>query len=262
LGSVITLTTDFGVSDGYQGVLEGIIAGINPDARVATISHDIRPGDVLGGWYLLKRHYRYFPAGTVHLAVVDPGVGSRRKIIAVATERYHFIAPDNGLLSFIPADRILSVHAVTDRKYALREISPVFHGRDIMAPAAAYLSRGVAPSCLGPAVAKIASLPDTKPRYEKGRIVGRILWVDRFGNIITNIPAEFIVEGAVVRVAGTLIGTVRRTFSDVRRGKLLAYIGSDGYLEIAERDGSAWERFSELDRDSLEIEVAQSSHSP
>ncbi len=252
------MTTDFGISDGYQGVLEGIIAGINPDARVVTISHDVRPGDIPGGWYLLKTHYPYFPPGTVHLAVVDPGVGGRRRIIVVATDRYKFIAPDNGLLSFIPADRIHSIHSVTNRKYALREISPVFHGRDIIAPAAAYLSLGVAPSCLGRAVTKNVSLSDTEPRYERGRIVGRILWVDKFGNIVSNIPADKLVKGAVVRVAGSPVGAVRRTFSDVRKGQLLAYVGSGGHLEIAVRNGSAWERFSGHKRDTIEIEVAQS----
>jgi S-adenosylmethionine hydrolase len=113
---VITLTTDFGLADGYQGVLEGIIAGINPNARIVTISHEIEPGDIPGAWYLLKTHYRYFPPGTIHVAVIDPGVGSRRRIIAVSTERYQFVAPDNGLLSFIPDDDIVSIHAVTDRK--------------------------------------------------------------------------------------------------------------------------------------------------
>lgn len=257
MGPVITLTTDFGLADGYQGVLEGIIAGINPDTRVVSISHEIEPGDIPGAWYLLKTHYRYFPAGTVHVAVVDPGVGSRRRIIAVATDRYRFVAPDNGLLSFVPDDDIVSIHAVTDRKYALAEVSPVFHGRDIMAPAAAYLSRGVDPSCLGHAVTKIVGLEGTSPTYADDILIGRVVWIDRFGNIISNIHRDDISDKAVVRVGETTIGPVRKTFSDVRRGEFVAYIGSGGHLEIAVREGSAWDKFGADGRDRIEIAVAR-----
>lgn len=257
MGSVITLTTDFGNADGYQGVLEGVIAGINPDARVVPISHEIEPGDIPGAWYLLKTHYLYFPPGTIHVAVIDPGVGSRRRIIAVSTDRYQFVAPDNGLLSFIPDEDIVSIHTVTDPKYALADISPVFHGRDIMAPAAAYLSRGVDPSCLGHAVTKIVGLAGTSPRNTEDIIIGRVVWIDRFGNIITSIRQDDIFEKAVVRVGETTIGPVRKTFSDVRRGKLLAYIGSGGHLEIAVREGSAWEEFQSIGREQLEIAVAR-----
>jgi S-adenosylmethionine hydrolase len=257
MGPVITLTTDFGLADGYQGVLEGVIAGINSEARVVPISHEIDPGDIPGAWYLLKTHYRYFPPGTIHIAVVDPGVGSRRKIIAVSTDRYQFIAPDNGLLSFIPDEDIVSIFAVTDRKYALADVSPVFHGRDIMAPAAAYLSRGVDPSCLGHAVTKIVGLAGTPPQFQEDKIIGRVVWIDRFGNIITSIQEEDIFDNAVVRVGETTIGPVRKTFSDVRRGELLAYIGSGGHLEIAVREDSAWETFKSIGRESLEIEVAR-----
>jgi S-adenosylmethionine hydrolase len=257
MGPVITLTTDFGLVDGYQAVLEGVIAGISPDARVVPISHEIEPGDIPGAWYLLKTHYRYFPPGTIHVAVVDPGVGSRRRIIAVSTERYQFIAPDNGLLSFVPDDDIISIHSVTDRKYALADVSPVFHGRDIMAPAAAYLSRGVDPSCLGRGVTKMVGLAGTMPRYDKDKIIGRVVWIDRFGNIISSIQSHDIFDKAVVRIGNERIGPVCRTFSDARRGELLAYVGSGGHLEIAVREGSAWEKFKVVGRERLEIEVAR-----
>ncbi len=257
MGPIITLTTDFGLADGYQAVLEGVIAGINPEARVVPISHEIEPGDIPGAWYLLKTHYCYFPPGTIHVAIIDPGVGSRRRIIAVSTDRYQFIAPDNGLVSFISDDDIISIHTVTDRKYALADISPVFHGRDIMAPAAAYLSRGVDPSCLGRAVTKIVGLAGTLPKYGENSIAGRVVWIDRFGNIISSIRHDDLFDKAVVRVGETTIGPVRQTFSDVRRGELLAYIGSGGHLEIAVREGSAWEKFRSTDRERLEIEVAR-----
>jgi S-adenosylmethionine hydrolase len=256
VGSVITLTTDFGLADGYQGVLEGVIAGINPTARVVPITHEVAPGDIRGAWYVLKTHYRYFPPGTIHVAVIDPGVGSRRRILAVSTGRYQFVAPDNGLLSFVPDEDIISIYAVTDRKYALAEISPVFHGRDIMAPAAAYLSCGVDPSCLGHAVTKIVGLAGTEPESHEDKLIGRAIWIDRFGNIISNIQSKNLSDKDVVRIGETRVGPVRKTFSDVKRGELLAYIGSGGHLEIAVREGSAWEKFKSFGRERLEIEVA------
>jgi len=255
LGSVITITTDFGNADGYQGVLEGVIAGINPAARVIPISHEVPPGDILGGWYLLKTHFRYFPPGTVHLAVIDPGVGARRKIITIRTKKYIFLGPDNGLLSFIPSSDIISIRSITNRKYALSEISPVFHGRDIMAPAAAYLSLGVDPSCLGRACTEMVGLKGASPEKKAGRIKSSVIWTDRFGNLITNIQRDILGSSARVSVNGRDIGPLRHTFSDVRRGHPLAYIGSGGHLEIAIREGSAAEYF-ESDILEVEIEVA------
>ncbi|MEE9441172.1 MAG: SAM-dependent chlorinase/fluorinase [candidate division Zixibacteria bacterium] len=256
MGSVITLTTDFGSCDGYQGVLEGVIYGINPNARVVTISHEIPPQDIAGGWYLIKTHHRYFPPGTVHVAVVDPGVGSKRKIIAVTTCKYKFIAPDNGLLSFIPNKEIISIHSVTNRKYALAEISPVFHGRDIMAPAAAYLSLGINPSCLGRASKTISELPNIKPIRKKNKIFGRVIWVDRFGNMITNIESTRNLDKKSVSVNGEEVGPIQKCFSDVKSGKLVAYIGSGGHLEIAVRNGSAFDYFSLKKISDFEIVVA------
>jgi S-adenosylmethionine hydrolase len=247
--------TDFGHADGYQGVLEGVIAGINPAARVITISHEIPPGDILGGWYLLKTHHHYFPPGTIHLAIVDPGVGTGRKILAVSTGRYGFVGPDNGLLSFIPGKEIVSIHAVTDRRYAISPISPVFHGRDIMAPAAAYLSLGIDPSCLGRASRKMTALKGIRSRRRGNKIYGRAIWVDHFGNLISNIDGEKLPVDATVEVNNNDIGPVRRTFSDVGRGRPLAYIGSGDHLEIAVREGSALEFFGG-DRSRIEIKVA------
>ncbi len=256
MGSVITLTTDFGHADGYQGVLEGVIAGINPAARVVPISHEVPPGDIAGAWYLLKTHHHYFPPGTAHLAVVDPGVGSKRKIIAVQTARYTFIAPDNGLLSFIQKKDIISIYSITNRKYALANISPVFHGRDIMAPAATYLSLGIDPSCLGRKCREIKKLSQTDPARKKGKIIGQVLWIDRFGNLISNIENDKLSLGAKVSVNGEDLGPLRRTFSDVRPKQPLAYIGSGGHLEIAVRDGSARDYFFPAEGAEIKIEVA------
>jgi len=258
LGPVITITTDFGSADGYQAVLEGIIAGINPLARVVPISHEVPPGDIAAGWYLVKTHHHYFPPGAVHLAVVDPGVGSRRKLIAVQTRRDTFVAPDNGLLSFLPTGEIISIHSITNRRYALSSISPVFHGRDIMAPAAAYLSLGIDPSCLGRRCRKLTALPGMNPIRRGRRIIGRVIYVDRFGNLITNISFDRLPARAVVAVNNEKIGPILRTFADVRRGEAVAYIGSGGHLEIAVREGSGRDRFCPDSCRNLEIEVASS----
>ncbi len=255
MGSVVTLTTDFGTSDGYQAVLEGIIAGINPEAKVITITNDIAPGDIADGWYLLKTHHRYFPPGTVHLAIIDPGVGTKRKIITVRTGRYIFVAPDNGLLSFLPEREIISIHSITNRKYALAQVSPVFHGRDIMAPAAAYLSLGVDPSCLGRVCKKIAVLRMAKPVKTRRGLKGQVIRVDRFGNLITNITEW--PENSSVSVNGLSVGPIRCTFADVKAGRPLAYIGSGGRLEIAVRDGSAFDFFSVGCKEEIEILVAR-----
>lgn len=256
MGSIITITTDFGTADGYQGVLEGIIAGINPNAQVVTISHQVPPGDIFGGWYLLKTHHCHFPPGTIHLAVVDPGVGTKRKIIAVTTSHYSFVAPDNGLLSFIPDKEIVSIHSVTNRKYALPPISPVFHGRDIMAPAAAYLSHGIDPSCLGRKCLTMKRLGNTEPLRDGKILRGRVIWIDRFGNLITNIVAEKLPDNVAVKINGKILGPIHETFSDVKKGQPLAYIGSGGHLEIAVREGSAQDHFSLSGDREIEIEVA------
>ncbi len=254
MGSIISVTTDFGCSDGYQGVIEGVIAGINPAAGIITISHHVAPGDIADGWYLLKSHYYYFPPGTVHLAVVDPGVGTQRKIVAVKTGQYTFVAPDNGLLSFIPPKEIVSIHSITNRKYALASVSPVFHGRDIMAPAAAYLSLGVDFSCFGRPLSRLQPLDIKQPRKTKKGILGTVLRIDRFGNLVTNITD--LPDKARVSVNGHSIGPIRKTFASVPKGRPVAYIGSGGHLEIAVRDDSAVAYFSITCKEDTEIVVA------
>lgn len=255
MAHLITLTTDFGTADGYQAALEGVIAAISRSIRVVVISHDVPAGDIIGGWYLLKTHHRFFPPDTVHLAVVDPGVGGQRKIIAVRTRKAFFVAPDNGLLSFLPKPEIISIHAITNRDYALGEISPVFHGRDIMAPAAAYLSLGVDPSCLGRRLNEMVRLSGLKPTHGRRGLIGRVIWIDRFGNLISSIEAARKMDG-IVAVEGKSVGPIRRTFSDVHPGEPLAYVGSGGHLEIAVRDGSAAEYFGVAKGCEAEILVA------
>ncbi len=256
MAPLITLTTDFGNADGYQGVLEGVIAGINPEARVSVLSHEVPPGDITGANYLLKTHYHYFPAGTIHLGIVDPGVGTNRNILVLQTKKYLFVGPDNGLFSFLDRQEIQKMHTVTNKDFMLSEISPVFHGRDVMAPAAAYLSRGEKPALFGRSTNKMIRLTGNRPRKNKGKIIGRVIWCDRFGNLISNIEAGDVKNGRTIHLDTHSVGPIRQTFSNVKPGEPLAFIGSGGHLEIAVRNGSARDFFNLQSLAECQIQVA------
>jgi hypothetical protein len=240
---VITLLTDFGMADGYAGVLHGVILRINPQATVVDLSHDITAQDVRGAAFVLSTAYSYFAPDTIHVAVVDPGVGSARRAIAVRTECGTFVAPDNGLLSCVLArERVLEMVFLTEPRYWLAPLSATFHGRDVFAPVAAHLSLGVALRALG--------MPLSDPvRFEvvraqqlgDGSIRGEVLHVDRYGNLVTNVPGAWLVAGRDwrVRVAGREMRGVCNAYARVAAGELLALVGSSGYLEIAVRDGNA-----------------------
>jgi S-adenosylmethionine hydrolase len=241
---LITLTTDFGINDNYVGIIKGIILHLNPKARIIDISHSVPPFDIGAGRYLLETSYRDFPSGTIHLAIIDPGVGTKRKAILLETPEFFFIGPDNGLLSFLPGKQIRRVFSVSSEKYFLREISSTFHGRDIFAPVAAYLSMGVSPAEFGPEMRSI-----NRPRYRRyekvgGRWTGRIIYIDRFGNLVTSFKGEDLPDRAFhIYIGDRDIGGLRRTFGSVRHGNAVGYINSFGYLEIAVNRGSAAELF-------------------
>ena len=181
---LITLTTDFGAKDWFVGTMKGVVLSINPRARIVDITHEIPPGDVRAGAFALAASYSYFPKGTVHLAVVDPGVGGPRRAIAVQTAKYCFVGPDNGVLSFALArERITSVQRLENADFCLRPISRTFHGRDVFAPVAAHLSRRVPIRRLGPSQPGILRLPWPTPRVGRNRIDGEVVYIDRFGSI-------------------------------------------------------------------------------
>ena len=244
---VITLTSDFGQADGYVAAMKGVILSLCPEAVIVDISHEIQPQAVRQAAYVLSTAAPYFPAGAVHLAVVDPGVGSARPSIAVQTERAFYVAPDNGVLDFAlardPAQR--AVH-LTDVEFQRPEASSTFHGRDIFAPAAAHLARGVAIHEMGQPVdpTTLVRRPARQPeRLPDGSWQGEILHADHFGNLITDIqhPPEPS-ERVFIQVGGTRIVGVGHTFADVEPGELVAYVGSNGHLEIAVREGDATAR--------------------
>lgn len=243
---VITLLTDFGTCDTYVGQMKGVIADIARSATVIDLTHQVPWQDVVAGALMLEDAIDVFPAGTIHVAVVDPGVGTQRRAIAIETDHFTFVGPDNGLFTAVlQRHRMHRAHALTNTRYQRPAVSATFHGRDVFAPAAAHLAAGVPIAELGEAVEQPFALDLPKPAVQADTLGGQILWIDHFGNLITNIRQTDAQHGATdrsishVRVADTTIGPIRRTFSDVPAGSLVAYFGSAGRLEIARRNGSA-----------------------
>lgn len=247
---VIALITDFGDEDFFVGSLKGVITTINPAAKIIDITHHIPSFSVFAGSFVLYAAFEYFPARTIFLSVVDPGVGSRRPILLVQTEDYFFVAPDNGILTLVlEKSRPLLIRHVTHRKYFLSPSSQTFEARDRMAPVAGWISKGVPPQNFGPPAKDIERLAVHPPRKQKGRIIGTILYVDKFGNLITNIPGKMVMTRAPGRSPGrvaldvheTRITSCKACYSGVPAGKLLFLTGSLGLIEIAAREGSAAE---------------------
>jgi hypothetical protein len=244
MAPIITLTTDFGETDGYVAAIKGVILGICPTARLVDVTHSVAPGDIRSGAYILRTITPYFPPGTVHMAVVDPGVGSARKAIAIRTEAQILVGPDNGLFSFVLENSPpLNVHSIENQRYIRSNISATFHGRDIFAPAAAHLASGIQIDAMGPPCP--FSHPDwSSVTMEQGCIRGEIIHTDRFGNIITNIEGRhlkvlFQDDAIAIEVGGQTVPGLSATYSEAPPGTLLALIGSSGHLEIAINGGHA-----------------------
>lgn len=230
---LITLLTDFGQSDSYVAEVKGAVLSAAPGATLIDISHDVPLGSVVAAQYLLSRTWHRYPPGTVHLAVVDPGVGTARRALAASAQGHHFVAPDNGLLTPVFDAATVVELTVPD------DASATFHGRDVFAPAAARLALGEDVSSLGPPVTDPIHSPLPALREERGGVVGEVVYIDRFGTLITNIPATAIEGAGLVTIGGEFSAPVGRTFSDVELGALVAFGGSGGTLEIAARERSA-----------------------
>jgi S-adenosyl-L-methionine hydrolase (adenosine-forming) len=232
MARIITLLTDFGTADGYVGELKGVIYTAIPDAIVVDISHALAPQDIDAARLTLARVWRRFPRGTIHVVVVDPGVGSTRVALAVESDGRLLVGPDNGVLS--PA--LLNPGARTVALAIPPDASPTFHGRDVFAPAAAALARGRSIDSLGTpfAGATVRRTPEPR-RVESGHIAGEVILIDRFGNAVTNLVGR---RDMLVEINGQEIPVVR-TYADVEPGAPLALVGSNGLIEIAVRDGSA-----------------------
>jgi S-adenosyl-L-methionine hydrolase (adenosine-forming) len=245
---LITLTTDFGLSDHFVGTLKGVILNIAPEAEIVDISHSVQAFDVLDGALTIAQSYSYFPSGTVHLVVVDPGVGTARRPILVTSERHHFVAPDNGVLSLVYGrEERLHIRHVTAEHYYLQPVSNTFHARDIFAPVAAWLAKGVDPEKFGDEISDFVRFNAPKPKSANGNTLrGVVLKVDRFGNLITNItpqdaPMLFASDPAPFKI---LVGKheiteIHSSYSGGVLGAVFGILGSMGYLEIASNRGSA-----------------------
>jgi S-adenosyl-L-methionine hydrolase (adenosine-forming) len=241
---LITLTTDFGLRDPFVGIMKGVLLSICPSARLVDLTHEIPAHDVLAGGLALEAATPFFPAATVHLAVVDPGVGSARRAIAVRAGGGYLVGPDNGLFTFALDGDGWTAVSLTAPEYRLAEVSRTFHGRDVFAPAAAYLAAGVPLERLGPALTDPVRRPRPRCHLEDGALVGEVLDVDRFGNLITSIPATRLAEipgaGAVtLELAGRRLRGPVSAYAEVGDGEPAFIVGSTGRLEIFVRAGSA-----------------------
>jgi S-adenosyl-L-methionine hydrolase (adenosine-forming) len=274
---IISLLTDFGTRDVYAGVLHAVIAGIAPRARVIDLTHEVAPQDVVEAAFQLDAAEPYFPDGTIHVCVVDPGVGSSRRILYARTRRATFLAPDNGLLTRVlersgwsetrakssplhglDREPTVELRSVENRALFLPVVSRTFHGRDVFAPVAARLALGLDPRELGPEVHDPARLPLRPDRaLQPGAVRGEIIHIDRFGNLITNLrPGALADDVRGVRVNGLeLDGPVRASYADVREGAPLMIISSTGLLEIAVSGGAAHEHFRARRGDPVEVSV-------
>lgn len=254
---IITLTTDFGTSDAYVGIMKGVILSINPKAQIVDLTHAVPPQDIYEAAFSIYSAHRYFRKGTIHIIVVDPGVGSDRRAIACQTENACFVCPDNGVLSYLlqsienEMEHSVDTVEIKNRAYYLPEVSNTFHGRDIFAPVAAHLSLGVPLADIGPAVPTLVQLPIQVPELSDNTLTGQIVKIDRFGNAITNISESTIarlkststgkIPAYEIRIGSVRLNRLNRAYAESGIGKPLAIIGSSGLLEIAINSGNAKE---------------------
>ena len=254
---IITLTTDFGTQDPYVGVMKGVILGINLHASIIDISHDVQPQSILEGAFIIGSNHRFFPKGTLHVAVVDPGVGTSRNALLLVTPSAYFLGPDNGILSYIvkegfhgepevsSSDSQVRVphgyraYRLANPEFWLHPVSLTFHGRDIFAPVAAHLSLGVSEDRLGEEVRQLMYLPIKQPRWNGDTLAGRVIHIDRFGNLITDIPAALLSEGhpMAIEIKEHCISGLSQSYAEGEW--LLAIVGSNNTLELSVRNGNA-----------------------
>ena len=242
---IITLLTDFGTKDHYVASMKGAILNINPRCLLIDITHQVNPQDIEEGAFILANSYSYFPKGTIHLSVVDPGVGGIRKPILVMTQQYFFVGPDNGLFRLVAQrEKIKQVVVLTQRKYFLSQISSTFHGRDIFAPVAAHLSLGVKPKAFGYEIKSPKELGSRIPFVKEGKLFGEILHIDAFGNVISNIDGEKLFRfvqsrSFAIRAGRKVISGLKKGYWEGKKGEPIALLGSGGFVEISVGEGNA-----------------------
>lgn len=251
----IALLTDFGTRDYFVGAMKGVILSINKDAKIIDITHEIEPQNIVAAGFTLEACRRNFPPQTIFVAVVDPGVGSARRAILVAEKEYFFIAPDNGLLSFVFSQTDdFRVYEISDPQYFNHPVSATFHGRDIFAPAAAHLSKGVRPEKFGPEIADFVFFPKPKPRRTgPDRLEAEIIYCDRFGNLITNLTPADLPRSFSLSVNGRRVDRLQRFFAEAEKDRIFMIFGSAGFLEIAAFQNSAEKLLGARTGDKIEV---------
>jgi S-adenosyl-L-methionine hydrolase (adenosine-forming) len=260
---VITLTTDFGLVDHFAGVMRGVILSISPNTTIVDIAHGIQSHDIEEAALVLRASYSFFPQGTIHVVVVDPGVGGARRPILMITENYAFVAPDNGVLSPVNnLEKNPQVYHLTAEEYFLKPVSNTFHGRDIFSPVAAWLSRGIAPSRFGPMTSSLVELTlPTVRKLGKGRMIGTVLRADKFGNLITNLSQADLslpVQDSlslVIEIGGRRVTRLRQSYAEAATDEIFAIWGSSGLLEIAANQASAAEILQARRNHEFEVEL-------
>ncbi|OGO24441.1 MAG: hypothetical protein A2144_01555 [Chloroflexi bacterium RBG_16_50_9] len=277
MGAIITLTTDFGLADSYVAAMKGVVLGINPEAKLIDVCHTIRPQDIAQAAFVLSTVYEFFPRSTIHVVVVDPGVGTGRRAIILRTPAADFVAPDNGVLSYVirhyseeseavdqrqlkPGPGLAAI-ALTRPQFWRSPVSPTFHGRDIFAPVAAHLSLGLSPDSFGEAISSLTVLPLTRTFLAPdGTLAGNIMHIDHFGNLITSIRGRDLPQKAseiTVKVGDRIISGLSQTYGTGEG--LLALIGSSGYLEISLKEGDASVALKARIGDEVRVKIANNS---
>ncbi len=244
---IVTLLTDFGTKDSYVPQMKGVLLSLNPNIKIIDISHQVAPQNILEGAFLLKTTFSYFPKGTIHVAVVDPGVGTSRKALLIETENYFFVGPDNGIFSpTLRTETIKNIIEIKNSEYFLKNVSITFHGRDIFAPVAGHLANGIKPQQFGPTRNSYVPLSFPPLLKSSENIEAQVIYTDNFGNLITNIRKTDLdlKKKYEIAVGQEKILGLSRTYFDKNKGECVALIGSSGFLEIAIVEGSAYEKLT------------------
>jgi len=235
--------------------MKGVMLGIAPGAQLVDLTHGISSYDTVEAAFILDASYRYFPAGTIHVIVIDPGVGSERRPIAATANGHVFVAPDNGVLSLVLDTSPVAAYEITNKSLFLSHVSQTFHGRDIFAPVAAHLARGASIESVGPRIMDFIKHSFPHPRREGGRLLGSVLRIDKFGNIITNLRPKDLGREFSIRLAGLTVTKLRCSFSEGAPGEFFAIEGSAGFIELAMNQGSAADRLKVDTGAEIEVET-------
>jgi len=263
---LIALITDFGEDDFFVASLKGVILRINPGARIIDVTHQVPSFDIKQGGFILFSCHKYFPPKTIFLVIIDPGVGSSRPILLVETKKYFFIAPDNGVLSLtLKSEQVEQIIKVTNKKFFLEEQSKTFEGRDKMAPVAAWLSKGASPSVFGPQIQDYKVLGELEPVRKEREIIGSIIYTDKFGNLITNIPRAMVNKlkkeagknKLILLTKNKKISSFKESYSQGRKGELFYLVGSLSFIEIAAREASVSKKIKAKVGDKVRIVIAR-----